>query len=126
MLINDKNITIQLSQLAFLSVFFAGFAGCNNKNDEERDETKNMVINEILSKNTQHGSDNDGELDDGIKLFYLANGDFTCISGLHTNYKLSAHEENVVLLSPSQKANDLVEYPATVLETYWASTQRNR
>lgn len=139
-------------------LFIMSFASCNN-NNEETDETKSIVINEILSKNTQYGSDEDGEFDDWIELFNLANedidisgfyltdskkqptkwkfpagtvigkngflivwadGDSTHVSGMHTNYKLSADGENVVLLSPSQEVIDLVEYPATVLEQSYA------
>jgi len=139
-------------------LFIMSFASCNN-NNEETDETKSIVINEILSKNTQFGSDEDGEFDDWIELFNLANedidisgfyltdskkqptkwkfpagtvigkngflivwadGDSTHVSGLHTNYKLSADGENVVLLSPLQEVIDLVEYPATVLEQSYA------
>ena len=139
-------------------LFILSFAGCNNNNGET-DETNSIVINEILSKNTQFGSDEDGEFDDWIELFNLANedidisgfyltdskkqptkwkfpagtvigkngflivwadGDSTHVSGLHTNYKLSADGENVVLLSPSQEVIDLVEYPATLLEQSYA------
>ncbi len=138
-------------------LFIVGFAGCNN--NEETDESKSIVINELLSKNTQFGSDEDGEFDDWIELFNLANedidisgyyltdskkqptkwkfpagtvigkngflivwadGDSTHVSGLHTNYKLSADGENLVLLSPSQEVIDLVEYPATLLEQSYA------
>lgn len=139
-------------------LFILSFTGCNNNNGE-KDETNSIVINEILSKNTQFGSDEDGEFDDWIELFNLANedidisgfyltdskkqptkwkfpagtvigkngflivwadGDSTHVSGLHTNYKLSADGENVVLLSPSQEVIDLVEYPATILEQSYA------
>ncbi|TNF45590.1 MAG: lamin tail domain-containing protein [Bacteroidetes bacterium] len=145
-------------QFALLVLFIAAFAACNNDN-EETEETKNIVINEILPKNTQYGSDEDGEFDDWVELFNLANedidisgyyltdskkqptkwkfpagtviakngflivwadGDSTHVSGLHTNYKLSADGENLVLLSPSQEVIDLVEYPATVLEQSYA------
>jgi hypothetical protein len=73
---------MKLSQLVFLVLLIAGFAACNNKNDEETDETKNIVINEILSKNTQYGSDEDGEFDDWIELYNLANKDID-ISGFY-------------------------------------------
>lgn len=136
------------------------FTGCNNNNDDDEiDINKSIVINEVLPKNTQYGSDEDGEFDDWIELFNLANedidisgfyltdskkqptkwkfpsgtvigkngfmivwadGDSTHVSGLHTNYKLSADGENVVLLSPSQEVIDLVEVPATLLEQSYA------
>jgi hypothetical protein len=145
-------------RFALFVLFIVGFTGCNNDN-EETDESKSIVINEILPKNTQYGSDEDGEFDDWIELynlaskdidisgFYLtdskkqptkwkfptgtvigkngflivwADGDSTHVSGLHTNYKLSADGENVVLLSPELEVIDLVEYPATVLEQSYA------
>ena len=52
-------------------------------------------------------------------LIIWADGDSTQ-TGLHTNYKLSADGENIVLLSPSQEVINLVEYPATVLEQSYA------
>lgn len=145
-------------QFLLLVLFIAGFTACN-KDNEELDDTKSIVINEILPKNTQYGTDEDGEFDDWIELYNLANkdidisgfyltdskkqptkwkfpsgtvigkngflivwadGDSTHISGMHTNYKLSADGENVVLLSPSQEVIDLVEYPATLLEQSYA------
>jgi hypothetical protein len=145
-------------RFALFVLFIVGFTACNNDNDET-DESKSIVINEILPKNTQYGSDEDGEFDDWIELynlaskdidisgFYLtdskkqptkwkfptgtvigkngflivwADGDSTHVSGLHTNYKLSADGENVVLLSPELEVIDLVEYPATVLEQSYA------
>ncbi|HPE76540.1 MAG TPA: lamin tail domain-containing protein [Draconibacterium sp.] len=134
------------------------FTNCNN-DDPIVEETPQIVINELLPKNTQYGSDEDGDFDDWIELYnpadedqdisgyYLAdskknptkwkfpqgttiaaNGylivwadeDSTHVSGLHTNYKLSADGENVVLLTPTQEVIDLVEYPATVLEQSYA------
>jgi len=53
-------------------------------------------------------------------LIVWADGDSAHVSGMHTNYKLSADGENVVLLSPLQEVIDLVEYPATVLEQSYA------
>jgi hypothetical protein len=132
--------------------------GCNN-NDKETDLIESIVINEILPKNTQYGSDEDGEFDDWVELFNLTNeeidisgfyltdskkqptkwkfpsgtvigkngflivwadGDSTHISGMHTNYKLSADGENIVFLTPSQEVIDLVEYPATLIEQSYA------
>jgi hypothetical protein len=61
-------------QFALLVLFIVAVAACNN-NNEETDETKNIVINEILPKNTQYGSDEDGDFDDWIELFNLSNED---------------------------------------------------
>jgi hypothetical protein len=144
-------------KLVFLLLTVIVFTNCNN--DDPVDETPNVVINEILPKNTQHGSDQDGEFDDWIELFNPANvdqdisgyylsdskknptkwkfpagtviakngylivwadEDSTHVSGLHTNYKLSADGENVVLLSPDQQVINLVEYPITLVEQSWA------
>lgn len=144
-------------KLVFLLLTVIVFTNCNN--DDPVDETPNVVINEILPKNTQHGSDQDGEYDDWIELFNPANvdqdisgyyisdskknptkwkfpagtviakngylivwadEDSTHVSGLHTNYKLSADGENVVLLSPDQQVINLVEYPVTLIEQSWA------
>ncbi len=44
----------------------------------------------------------------------------TLQAGLHTNYKLSAEGEKVVLLTPSQELINLVEYPPTIVEQSWA------
>jgi hypothetical protein len=146
-------------QFALFMLIIIVFTGCNNNDDDEIDINKSIVINEILPKNTQYGSDEDGEFDDWIELFNLANedidisgfyltdskkqptkwkfpsgtvigkngflivwadGDSTHVSGLHTNYKLSADGENVVLLSPTQEVIDLVAVPATLLEQSYA------
>lgn len=143
--------------LILISLIF-GFWSCDN-GDDPVDTNKSIVINEILPKNSQNGTDQDGEYDDWIELynlsaeqldisgFYLtdskknptkwkfpqgttiaANGylivwadeDSTHVSGLHTNYKLSADGENVVLLSPTQEVINLVEYPATLTEQSYA------
>jgi hypothetical protein len=53
-------------------------------------------------------------------LIVWADEDSTHVSGLHTNYKLSADGENIVLLTPTQEVINLVEYPATVLEQSYA------
>ncbi len=145
-------------KIALLLLLVIGFTNCNN-NDDPIEETPDVVINEILPKNSQNGADQDGDYDDWIELYnpatidqdisgyYLtdskknptkwkfptgtkitANGylivwadeDSTHVSGLHTNYKLSADGENVVLLSPTQEVINLVEYPTTVLEQSYA------
>lgn len=52
-------------------------------------------------------------------LIIWADGDSTQV-GLHTNYKLSADGENVVLLVPNLQVINLVENPTTLLEQSWA------
>lgn len=130
----------------------------NKAYDPELD-INNIVINEVMPKNTQFGADQNGQFDDWIELynkadkeidisgFYLtdskknltkwqlpegttvaqkgyliiwADGDSTTQVGLHTNYKLSALGENIVLVSPDMEIVDLVEYPATVLQQSYA------
>lgn len=56
-------------------VFLFAFVSCNRDNEPEPVETPDVVINELLSKNTQHGSDQDGEFDDWIELFNPADVD---------------------------------------------------
>ena len=133
------------------------FYACNN--DDPADSDENIVINELLPKNSMNGSDEDGDFDDWIEIYnpaaneqdisgyYLSDSkknptkwkfpagttieakgylivwcdeDSTHVSGMHTNYKLSADGENVVLLNPDQDVIDLVEYPITVTEQSWA------
>ena len=145
-------------KLVLLLFIAVSFANCNG-DDPISEEKQQIRINELLPKNSQNGSDEDGDFDDWIEIynpsaekldisgFYLsdskknptkwkfpqgttieANGylivwadeDSTHISGLHTNYKLSADGENLVLLTPDQQIINLVEYPATILEQSWA------
>jgi len=143
-------------KLILLIFVVIGFASCNG-DDPIVEETPKILINELLPKNTQYGSDQDGEFDDWIELYnpsdvdedisgyyltdskkdltkwkfpsgtiigknaYLivwADGDSTQV--LHTNYKLSADGENVVLLDPDLQVINLVEYPVTLQEQSWA------
>ena len=150
-----------MKPLKFALFIFAivAFSGCKNDDDSELiDNSKDVVINELLPKNSRNGSDQDGEFDDWIELYnnsdqnvdisgyflsdskknptkwkfpagtiiegksYLivwADGD-TLQAGLHTNYKLSAKGEKVVLLNSSQELINLVEYPPTLVEQSWA------
>lgn len=149
-----------MKQLNLIVLLFSilVFTNCNKTDDPVIDETPSVVINELLPKNSQYGSDQDGEFDDWIELYNPANvdqdisgyyltdskkelskwkipagtiiaknsyliiwadGDSTQV-GLHTNYKLSADGENVVLLSPDLNVINLVEYPITLLEQSWA------
>jgi len=146
-----------------IKTLFAGILlisiACNDNPDTlPPDINKSIVINEILPKNSKNGADQNGEFDDWIELYNLANEDIdisgyylsdskkepakwkfpsgtiitknsyliiwadedTLQSGLHTNYKLSADGENVVLLTPLLEVINLVEYPATVIEQSWA------
>lgn len=144
-------------KLVLLLFIVIGFASCGG-DDPIIEETPKILINELLPKNTQYGSDQDGEFDDWIELYnpsdvdqdisgyyltdskkvltkwkfpvgtvmpkksYLivwADGDSTQV-GLHTNYKLSADGENVVLLDQNLQVINLVEYPITLLEQSWA------
>ncbi|MDO9040273.1 MAG: lamin tail domain-containing protein [Bacteroidota bacterium] len=58
-------------------------------------------------------------LDKNGYLIVWADAD-TLQAGLHTNYKLSALGENVVLLSPDLVVIDQVKYPATTIEQSYA------
>lgn len=140
-----------------LIVFVLGFTACNEE-DPITPEIPTIVINELLPKNSQFGSDQDGEFDDWIELYnpadedqdisgyYLSDSkknptkwqipDGTIIekmgylivwcdgdstqTGLHTNYKLSADGENVVLLDADKQVVEIVEYPITLVEQSWA------
>jgi len=148
-----------MKQIKFVLLMFIviGFTNCNN-DDPVIEETPKILINELLPKNTQYGSDQDGEYDDWIEIYNPANVDQdisgyyltdskknltkwkfpvgTTISknsylivwadedttqvGLHTNFKLSADGENVVLLTPQLDVINLVEYPITLQEQSWA------
>lgn len=144
-------------KIALLAFTIIGFSACNN-DDPVIEETPQILINELLPKNSQNGSDQDGEFDDWIELYNPANedqdisgyyltdskkeltkwkfpegtiigknaylivwadGDSTQV-GLHTNFKLSADGENVVLLTPDLQVINLVEYPITLIEQSWA------
>lgn len=145
-------------KLLLLLIIAVSFANCNG-DDPITEETSQILINEILPKNSQNGSDEDGDFDDWIEIYnpsnekldisgyYLsdskknptkwkfpqgtsidANGylivwadeDSTHVSGLHTNYKLSADGENVVLMTPEQEVINIVEYPVTLTEQSWS------
>lgn len=146
---------IKLVLLLFIAV---SFANCNG-DDPVVEDSSQILINELLPKNSQNGSDEDGDFDDWIEIYnpstekldisgyylsdskknptkwkfpqgttieansYLiiwADEDSTHVSGLHTNYKLSADGENILLLTPDQQVINLVEYPATIQEQSWA------
>jgi len=154
----NKNQKMKQLKLVLLLLIIIGFTNCNNGDDPIIEETPKILINELLPKNTQYGSDQDGEFDDWIEIYNPANidqdisgyylsdskkvltkwkfpvgtvigknaylivwadGDSTQV-GLHTNFKLSADGENVVLLTPEQELINLVEYPITLQEQSWA------
>lgn len=149
-----RRITLLLTALLYF-----GLNGCNTAEEPAGEDESKIVINELLPKNSQYGSDQDGDFDDWIELYNLSARDFdisgyylsdskknpakwkfpagtiikandylivwadedsTHVSGLHTNYKLSADGENVVLLTPDKQVVDLVEYPVTLIEQSWA------
>jgi len=58
------------------------FEAENKKDDPGLDIDKSIVINELMAKNTQYGSDQNGQFDDWIELFNLANVDID-ISGFY-------------------------------------------
>ena len=139
-------------------LIFIAFTACNKDDDPVDIKIPDVVINELLPKNSQNGSDQDDQFDDWIELYnpadveqdisgyYLTDSkkdptkwqfpegtmiekmgyliiwcdEDTTQAGLHTNYKLSADGENVLLLDPNLEIINLVEYPPTVLEQSWA------
>jgi hypothetical protein len=140
-------------------LLITGLTNCGKENEmEEPDVTNKLVINELLPKNSSHGSDQNGEFDDWIELYNLSDEDMnisgyyltdskknltkwkfpegtviekknyliiwadndTLQAGLHTNYKLSADGEKVLLLTPWLDIVDETEYPATTIEQSWA------
>lgn len=146
---------------AVIAMIALGLASCNNDDDEDEpgiDINKSIIINELMPKNTQFGSDQDGEFDDWIELYNLAPEDIdisgyyltdsknnltkwkfpegtilekngylivwadedTLQTGLHTNYKLSALGETVLLITPDMNVIEDVKYPATSLQQSWS------
>ncbi len=60
---------------AIILLFFIGFTSCKKDDVPENQKTPNVVINELLPKNSQNGSDQDGEFDDWIELYNPADVD---------------------------------------------------
>ena len=58
---------LHMKQIKLVLLFFVaiGFANCNG-DDPIEEQTPKILINELLPKNTQYGSDQDGEFDDCI------------------------------------------------------------
>lgn len=70
---------------AILALTVIGFTACNDGEDpveEIPDNTKSVLINEMLPRNTEHGSDQDGEFDDWIELYNSSDEDLD-ISGYY-------------------------------------------
>jgi hypothetical protein len=69
----------------FFVLAIAALAACNKNDDpvvEPPDTTVAVVINELLPRNTQHGSDQDGEFDDWIELYNYSSQEID-ISGFY-------------------------------------------
>lgn len=78
-----KTKKMKLFKITILIVMIAVILSCNNgNNNAEVDKSKNIVVNEILPKNSHFGSDQNGEFDDWIELYNLANEDMD-ISGYY-------------------------------------------
>jgi hypothetical protein len=70
---------------ALLTLAIIGFTACNDKEDpieEIPDNSVSVIINEMLPRNTEHGSDQDGEFDDWIE-FYNTSDKNVDISGYY-------------------------------------------
>ncbi|MGE5395763.1 MAG: lamin tail domain-containing protein [Candidatus Saccharibacteria bacterium] len=69
---------------AVIVLLAVGLTNCKKDNNEEPavDINKSIVINELLPKNTTFGSDQNGEFDDWIELYNLADKDID-ISGYY-------------------------------------------
>lgn len=145
---------------ALIVLLAVAMVNCDDEGeDPEINLNKSIVINELMPKNTQFGSDQDGQFDDWIELYNLASeevdlsgyyltdskkqltkwkfpegtklakngylivwadGDSTTQVGLHTNYKLSALGETVLLITPEMNVIEEVKYPATELQQSWS------
>jgi hypothetical protein len=68
----------------FLILMVSAMINCSKDKEEEpgTNINKSIVINELLSKNSQHGSDQDNEFDDWIELYNLASEDID-LSGFY-------------------------------------------
>jgi len=63
---------------AAIALLAVGLTNCNdddNEDDPQIDINKSIIINEIMPKNTQFGQDQNGEFDDWIELYNLADVD---------------------------------------------------
>ncbi|GAB1454119.1 hypothetical protein MASR2M47_41750 [Draconibacterium sp.] len=59
-----------MKQIKWFLILFVGigFTNCNG-DDPVEEENPKVIINELLPKNSKHGSDQDGEFDDWIELY---------------------------------------------------------
>lgn len=75
-----------MKRTIFLSValmFVTGFISCKKEDTVEViDKNKSIVINELMPKNTQFGSDQNGQFDDWIEIYNLSSEDLD-ISGYY-------------------------------------------
>jgi hypothetical protein len=93
---------VELHNLSNADINMSGFY----LTDSKKDLTKwKFPDNTILEKNGY--------------LIIWADSD-TLQSGLHSNFKLSALGENIVLVSPESEIVDMVEYPETTLQQSYA------
>lgn len=63
-------------------IFVVGFTTCKKEENLPTSVKGNIVINELLPKNTMHGADQDGQFDDWIELYNLS-GESLDISGYY-------------------------------------------
>ncbi len=88
---------MKIFRFTVVVLLISALGGCNNgEKKDEIDINKSVVINELLPKNTKSGSDQNGEFDDWIEIFNLANEDID-ISGFY--------------LSDSKKTPDKWKFP---------------
>lgn len=70
---------MKLIRWTLMILMFTSLINCTKDKDEEEEPginiNKSIVINELLPKNSQYGSDELGEFDDWIELHNLANED---------------------------------------------------
>ena len=54
-------------------ILFIGITACKKEENGSVDVKGNVVINELLPKNSMYGSDQDGQFDDWVELYNLSN-----------------------------------------------------
>ena len=81
---NNKS-SMKNFKFIILALGIFGFAACNKNDDpiiDPPDPTVTVVINELLPRNTENGSDQDGEFDDWIELYNYSSEEID-ISGFY-------------------------------------------
>ena len=75
---------MKLIRWTLIILMVSALVNCSKDKEEEPDNNvnKSIVINELLSKNSQYGSDEYDEFDDWIELYNLANEDID-LSGFY-------------------------------------------